>query len=128
MIELSPELQQLLLKRVVCFFATTMPDGSPQMTRTWIDTDGTFILINTVEGHQKLRNVRRNPRVMISIVDPGHWERATSIRGRVVAITREGADLHFKKLIERNLGQEEYPYGRPGQVRVLLKIAPEKIR
>jgi PPOX class probable F420-dependent enzyme len=128
MIELSPKLQQLLQKRVVCFFATTMPDGSPQMTRTWIDTDGTFILINTVEGHQKLRNVRRDPRVMISIVDPGHWERATSIRGRVVAITKEGADLHFKKLIERNLGQAEYPYGKPGQVRVLLKIAPEKIR
>ena len=51
MIELSAELQQLLQKRVVCFFATIMPDGSPQMTQTWIDTDGTYILINTVEGH-----------------------------------------------------------------------------
>lgn len=128
MVELSSEMQELLQKRVVCFFATIMPDGSPQMTRTWIDTDGRYILINTVEGHQKLRNVRRDPRVMISIVDPAHWERAVSIRGRVVAITREGADLHFKKLIERNLGQEEYPYGKPGQVRVLLKIIPEKIR
>lgn len=128
MIELSAELQQLLRKRVVCFFATIMSDGSPQMTQTWIDTDGTHILINTVEGHQKLRNVRRDPRVMLSIIDPAHWQHAISIRGRVIEITREGADLHFKRLIERNLGQAEYPYGRPGQVRVLLKIAPEKIR
>ncbi len=127
MIELSAELQQLLQKRVVCFFATIMPDGSPHMTQTWVDTDGTYILINTVESHQKVRNVRRDPRVMISVVDPAQWQRARNIRGRVVEITKEGADLHFKKLIERNLGQEEYRYGHPGQVRILLKIAPEKI-
>lgn len=127
MIELSDELQYLLRKRVVCFFATIMPDGSPHVTRTWVDSDGTSILINTVEGHQKLRNVRRDPRVMISIVDPAHWERAVSIRGRVAAITTEGADLHFQQLIQRNLGREEYRYGRPGQVRVLLKITPEKL-
>jgi PPOX class probable F420-dependent enzyme len=128
MIELSAELQRLLQKRVICFFATVMPDGSPQMTQTWIDTDGTYILINTVEGHQKHRNVQRDPRVMLSVVDPVHWERATSIRGRVVEITKEGADLHFKQLIQRNLGQEEYRYGKPDQVRILLKITPEKIR
>lgn len=128
MIELSAELQQLLRTRVVCFFATTMPDGSPQLTQTWIDTDGTFILINTVEGHQKLRNVRRDPRVLMSVLDPARWNHAVSIRGRVVEITTEGADLHFQHLIERYLGDEPYPYARPGQARVLLKIAPEKIR
>lgn len=128
MIELSAEIQKLLRRRVVCFLATIMPDGSPQMTQTWIDTDSTFLLINTVEGHQKLRNVRRDPRVMLSIIEPAHWQHAISIRGRVVEITKEGAELHFKHLIERNMGQAEYPYGRPGQVRVLLKIAPEKIR
>ena len=127
MIELSAELQRLLQKRVVCFFATTMPDGSPHMTRTWVDADGTYILINTVEGYQKLRNVRRDPRVMISVVDPVHSQRAVSIRGRVVEITKEGADLQFKQLTQRNLGHEEYRYGQPGQVRVLLKIIPEKI-
>src|SRR5579864_9149216 len=92
MIKLSAELQQLLQKRVICFFATVMPDGSPHMTQTWIDTDGTYILINTVEGHQKLRNVRRDPRVMISVLDPAHLEYAVNIRGRVVEITKEGAD------------------------------------
>jgi len=47
--------------------------------------------------------------------------------GTGVEITKEGADLHFKKLIQRNLGNEEYRYGQPVQVRILLKITPEKI-
>lgn len=128
MIELSAELQQLLQTRTSCFFATIMPDGSPQMTQTWIDTDGQYILINTVDGHQKLRNVQRDPRVAINVIDPANPGRAVSIRGRVVEITKEGADVHFKKLVLRNMGEEEYRYGRPGQVRVLLTIAPEKIR
>lgn len=98
------------------------------MTQTWIDTDGTHILINTVVGHQKHRNVERDPRAMISVLDPDHLQRAISIRGRVVEITKEGAELHFKQLIRRNLGQKEYRYGKPGQERILLKIAPEKIR
>jgi PPOX class probable F420-dependent enzyme len=128
MIELSAIIQHFLQERVLCFFATIMPDGSPQLTQTWVDTDGQYVLINTVEGHQKHRNVQRDPRVMISVVDPTHRERAVSFRGRVVEITTEGADVHFKHLIERNLGQEDYRYGRPGQVRLLLKVAPENIR
>jgi hypothetical protein len=70
-----------------------MPDGSPQLTQTWVDTDGTYILINSVEGHQKVRNVRRDQGVMVSVLDPDQWQSATTIRGRVVEITREGADL-----------------------------------
>src|SRR5215472_17366935 len=106
MIELPATIQHFLQKRVLCFFATIMPDGSPQMTQTWVDTDGTHILINTVEGHQKHRNVQRDPRVTLGIVEPAHGERARTIRGRVVEITTEGSDLHFQKLIERNLGHE----------------------
>ncbi|HEY7415931.1 MAG TPA: PPOX class F420-dependent oxidoreductase [Ktedonobacteraceae bacterium] len=128
MIELSATVQQFLQGRVLCFFATIMPDGSPQMTQTWVDTDGQYVLINTVEGHQKHRNAQRDPRVTLSVVDPVHQQHAVTIRGRVVEITKDGADAHFKQLIERNLGQEEYRYGRPGQVRILLKVAPEKIR
>lgn len=128
MVELSTTIQRFLQERVLCFFATLMPDGSPQLTQTWVDTDGQYVLINTVEGHQKHRNVQRDPRVTLTIIDPTHQGHTVSIRGRVVEITKEGADVHFKQLIARNLGQEEYRYGRPGQVRVLLKIAPEKIR
>jgi len=51
-----------------------------------------------------------------------------SIRGRVAEITPEGAASHFKQLIGRYLGQEEYRFGKPGQVRLLLKVAPERVR
>ena len=128
MLEISAELQQLLRERTICFFATIMPDGSPQMTQTWVDTDGQYILINTVEGHQKLRNVQRDPRVTLSLINPSNLNRAVTVRGRVVEITSEGAAEHFKGLVQRYMGGEEYRFGQPGQVRILLKVAPEKIR
>jgi PPOX class probable F420-dependent enzyme len=127
MISLPAELQQLLQQPIFCFIATIMPDGSPQLTQTWIDTDGQYVLINTVEGYQKVRNVQRDPRVMINVLDPAHPQRATSIRGRVVEITKEGAAEQFQQLIKRNLGDQPYRFGRPGQQRILLKIVPEKI-
>ena len=56
-----------------CFIATVMPDGSPQMTQTWVDTDGEHVLINTVQGFQKVKNVERDPRVAVSVSDPYPW-------------------------------------------------------
>ena len=120
MISLSDELQQLLQKPVFGFIATLMPDGSPQLTQTWIDTDGQYILINTVEGFQKVRNVQRDPRVTINVLDPAQPQHATNIRGRVVEITKEGAAEQFQRLIKRNLGDQEYSFGQPGQQRILL--------
>jgi len=61
--ELTAGMQKLLKEKAYCQIATLMPDGSPQLTETWVDTDGQHILINTAEGRQKVRNVRRDPRV-----------------------------------------------------------------
>lgn len=60
----------LLRRPSPCFLATLMPDGSPQMTQTWVDTDGTHVLVNTVDRHQKVRNMRRDPRVAVNVTDP----------------------------------------------------------
>jgi hypothetical protein len=54
------------------FISTAMPDGSPQLTQTWVDPDGAHILINTVEGFQKVKNVRRDPRVAVAVSDPSN--------------------------------------------------------
>ena len=72
--DLPDELLDLLRRPSTCFVATTMPDGSPQMTQTWVDTDGAHVLINTVEGFQKVRNVGRDPRVALSVSDPAQPE------------------------------------------------------
>ncbi|HEY3708928.1 MAG TPA: pyridoxamine 5'-phosphate oxidase family protein [Amycolatopsis sp.] len=58
-----------------------MPDGSPQLTQTWVDTDGKHVLVNTVQGHQKVRNVERDPRVALNIVDAANPFRYYRVRG-----------------------------------------------
>lgn len=107
--------------------ATLMPDGSPQVSPVWVDHDGTHVLVNTAEGRVKLRNVRRDPRVAISIANQQNPYQMVTIRGRVAEITHEGADAHIDKMAKKYLGQDTYPFRRPGERRVILKIAPEHI-
>jgi PPOX class probable F420-dependent enzyme len=125
---LSAGLQKLLGEPAFCQVATLMPDGSPHLTQVWVNTDGEHILVNTFEGAQKLRNVRRDPRVAVNVVDPGNAWRLASIRGRVVDIATEGADDHIDELARKYLGVDSYPFRQPGQVRVTVTIAPEQIR
>src|SRR5207248_11570052 len=124
---LSAGFQKLLREPAFCQVATLMPDGSPQLTQTWVDTDGEHVRINTFEGSQKERNVRRDPRVAVNVVDPANAWRIANVRGRVVEVTTEGADRHIDQLAHKYLGAETYPYRRPGQVRIILKIAADKI-
>src|ERR1700728_4010378 len=86
-----------------CFISTVMPDGSPQLTQTWVDTDGVHILINTVEGFQKVKNVKRDPRVAVAVSDPDNPARYFSVRGQVTDITSEGAREHIEELAQRYL-------------------------
>jgi PPOX class probable F420-dependent enzyme len=104
-----------------------MSDGSPQVTPVWVDYDGKYIRFNSALGRVKDRNVRRDPRVSISILDPANPYRYLAIRGRVVEITQKGADEHINSLSEKYLGQREYPHRQPGEVRVLYKVEPEKV-
>jgi PPOX class probable F420-dependent enzyme len=125
---MTPQLEQLLREPSYGQIATLMPDGSPQVTQVWLDTDGTYVIVNTVATHQKVRNVRRDPRVAINVHDPLKPFRVANVRGRVVEITPEGADLHIDQLARKYLGADTYPFRRPGQQRVILKIEPQKVR
>jgi PPOX class probable F420-dependent enzyme len=126
-VPLSPGLQRLLREPVHCQVATLMPDGSPQITQVWVDTDGTHVLVNTAEGRQKVRNVRRDPRVALNVVDPSNAWRLAGIRGRVVEVTAEGGDDLIDQLAKKYLDADRYPFRQPGEVRLTLKIAPEKV-
>ncbi len=114
-------------KRAFGHLATLMPDGSPQVTPVWIDFDGTHVLVNSARGRQKDVNVRRDPRVAIEVSDPNNPYRYVQIRGRVVEITEEGADEHIDRLAKKYRGLDRYPYRRPGEVRVIYKILPERV-
>jgi len=125
--DLPERLISLLRGANPCFVTTLMPDGSPQTTQTWVDTDGADVIINTVQTHQKVRNVERDPRVSIAVCDATNPSRYYALRGRVTNITTEGGSEHIEALSLRYTG-EPYPwYGGRDQVRVMLTIAAERI-
>jgi PPOX class probable F420-dependent enzyme len=126
-VDLPKELVGLLERSALCYLATLMPDGSPQLTQTWVDTDGAHLLINTVRGHQKVRNIERDPHVALAISDPADPRHYFQVRGRVLTITEEGAAAHIEKLSHRYLGKP-YPWFRGrDQIRLLLTIEPDRI-
>ena len=117
----------LLRQPSPCFLATLMPDGSPQLTQTWVDTDGEHILINSVAGFQKIRNIERDPRVALTVSDPENPVRYFAVRGRVLNVTADGAADHIEELAQRYLGGPYPWYGGRGQQRLLITIAADKI-
>lgn len=125
--DLPVDLLDLLRRPSTCFLATTMPDGSPQLTQTWVDTDGTHVLINSVQTHQKVRNIGRDPRIALTISDPDDASRYFGVRGVVASVTTEGAADHIDVLARRYTGEDYAWYGGRDQVRVLLTIVPEKL-
>ncbi|WP_326834305.1 PPOX class F420-dependent oxidoreductase [Amycolatopsis rhabdoformis] len=125
--DLPDNLVALLEKPSLCFIATTMPDGSPQLTQTWVDTDGKHILVNTVEGFRKVRNIERDPRVALNIADAAQPFRYFTVRGRVLEVTTEGGAEHIDKLAQRYTGRPYAWYGGRDQVRLILRIEAEHI-
>ena len=113
-------------KKAFGHLATIMPDGSPQVTPVWVDYDGRHVRFNSALGRTKDKNVRRDPRVTITLQDPDNPYRYLEVRGRVVGITQEGADEHIDKLTQKYMGQAKYPYRQPGEVRVTYRIEPVK--
>lgn len=107
------------------YLATIMSDGSPQLTPVWFNTDGEHILINSARGRVKDRNMSARSRVSILITDPNDpFYRYVQIRGRVLAITEEGALEHINKLSMKYRQKPWTPV--EGQTRVIYRVQPEK--
>jgi PPOX class probable F420-dependent enzyme len=124
---ISPEVAKLIEDKNLAFVATLMKDDSPQITPVWIDLVDGVILVNTAQGRVKQRNVSRDPRVAISIVDRTNPYNMVTIQGHVIEQTIDGADSHIDKMAKKYLGVEKYPFAAPGEKRILLKIEPTKI-
>lgn len=106
--------------------ATLNEDGSPQVTPVWVGHEGDTIEINTAKGRLKDRNLRRDPRVALSIQDADNPYKALIVQGRVTELTEDGADDHIDELSKRYTGEDVYPFRQPGEVRVRILIHPEK--
>jgi len=125
--KLTPKAIGLIEGKNFAHLATLSPDGSPHVAPVWVDHDGDVILINTAVGRIKQRNVTKDPRVSISIVDQNNPYERTTIKGRVTEQTKQGADAHIDKLAKKYTGSDKYQNRQPGEQRIILKIEPIRV-
>jgi len=119
--------RDLFEKPTFAHIATIGPSGAPHVTPVWIDYDGRHVLFNTARGRLKEKHIARDPRVAFSILDPENPYRYVEVRGRAAEVTEQGADAHIDKLAKKYLGKDRYPFRKPGEVRVIVKIVPEQV-
>ena len=115
-------------KKAFAYIGTVGADGAPQVTPVWVEFDGSHVVFNTARGRVKDKNLGRTPRIAISAADPDNPYRYVQVRGRVAEVTEEGADAHIDKMAKKYLGQDRYPGRRPGEVRVIVKVVPERVQ
>ena len=126
----DPSIAKLFEEKNFAFLATLMKDGTPHVTPTWVDIDksNNTILINTAKGRVKHRNISRDPRVGISVIDSSNPYHMVSVRGKVIEqINGKEADEHIDKLAKKYLGKDKYPGRASGEERLLLRIKPQHV-
>jgi PPOX class probable F420-dependent enzyme len=117
-------LDLLARKKAFAVLATTMPDGSPQVTPVWFDYKEGLVRVNTAKGRVKARNLKQGAAVALAIVDPDNPYRYIQIRGRVGRLTEEGARAHIDTLAKKYRGEDKYSSGAAGEVRLMCEIEP----
>ena len=121
---LTDEQARLLQEPNFATVGTVNPDGSPQLSIVWIDWDGRNVLFNTAVGRVKPRNLERDPRVSVLVLDRGDGYRWVAVRG-AAQLTTEGADEHIDKLARKYTGEGWQP--KPGEQRLLCSFRPEHV-
>ena len=124
---LSPKARELIARPVLATLATLNPDGSPQVTPLWVDLDGDDVVFNTARGRKKARNLERDARVGVTVIDPDDQYNVVAFRGTVVDISTEGADAHIDWLAHKYLGVDSYPMRREGEVRIRVTVRTDRI-
>jgi PPOX class probable F420-dependent enzyme len=124
---LSQKARDLIARPVLASLATLNPDGSPQITPLWVDLNGDDVVFNTAEGRKKARNLERDGRVGVTVIDPDDQYNVVAFRGTVTDITAEGADAHIDALAKKYLGVDSYPMRREGEVRIRVTVRTDHI-
>jgi PPOX class probable F420-dependent enzyme len=122
---LSPETLRLIDGRNYAVLATVNPDGSPQTSVVWVGRDGADLLFSTVEGRKKHRNMVRDPRVSVSIIDSADPENYVELRGTVSLAPDIGAEFD-NQLSWKYDGKDKDP-DRPGAVRVVVRMTVHQV-
>jgi PPOX class probable F420-dependent enzyme len=125
MAKLTPGDIALLNEPQVAAVATVSRDGGPQITPVWVDTDGEVVRFNTAKQRVKYKNLERNPKVALLVVDKDNAYRWVEIRG-TAEFVEEGADEHIDALAKRYLGADSYPFRNPEEQRVTIRVVPKQ--
>jgi len=124
---MDPKAVSLLEGKNLVYIATLMGDGAPQLSPVWADFEDGHVMVNTAEGRIKHRNVLRDPRVAVSVVSRDNPLDMTTIRGTVTDLIPDYEYEHANRLTRKYLGRDAYPFKRPGEKRVILKIRPDRV-
>jgi PPOX class probable F420-dependent enzyme len=124
---LSEKARALIARPVLASLATLNPDGSPQITPLWVDIDGDDVVFNTAQGRKKARNLERDSRVAVTVIDPDDQYNVVAFQGTVSDVTTEGADAHIDALAKKYLGVDTYPMRREGEVRLRVRVRTDRI-
>jgi PPOX class probable F420-dependent enzyme len=119
--------EELLRAKNFCHVATLGPDGTIHDVPVWVDVQDGLPTLNTAEGRVWPRNLERDPRVTLTVQNLENPYEYVEILGHVAERTHEGADAHIDALAKKYLGEDEYPYRQPGEQRLIIRVAPERV-
>jgi len=125
-IKLPESAKKLLQDKAYGHVVTSATNGRPQVTMVWVDVEGDEVLLNTAEGRKKAQNLRRDPRVIISVQDRNNPQAYLLVHG-TASVAETGADAHIDKLAKRFLGVDKYPYRQPGEKRLLVRVRVDRL-
>jgi PPOX class probable F420-dependent enzyme len=115
----------LLESKALADVATIGPNGEPQVNPVWFGWDGTYITFSQTTTRQKYRNVQRDARIALSVVDPENPYRYLEVRGKVVRIDPDPDYAFINQMAQKYLDVEKYPWTQPGEERVVIVVEPE---
>src|SRR5215510_11737236 len=116
--------RDILAARAFAHVATVGPRGEPQSSPVWFDWDGRYLRFSQTTARQKYRNLRRNPRIALSMTDPENPYRYLEIRGEVVRIEEDRDRAFIDALAKKYLGKDRYPWAQPDEERVVMIVEP----
>lgn len=125
-IALPDKVRTILRDKAYGHVVTLNASGTPQVTMVWVDAEGDEVLFNTAEGRLKPKNLRRDPRIVISVQDRNDPQSCIVVQGKAT-VTEAGADDHIDALARRFLGADKYPFRRPGEKRLIVRVKVDRL-
>ncbi len=128
MADIEGRSRELLQEPNFSMVGTIRRDGTPHVVPTWVDVEDDTVLLNTAEGRVWPANLRRDPRVVVTVPNKDNPYEYVEISGHLAEATTDGADEHIDKLAKKYLGEDSYPFRQEGEVRLIVRIEPEHVR